>query len=769
MKKPEFTQPSLLAIAIASTIVTSPLMNSAVVAAPVLEEVIVSARKKEDLAQTAPISVALLDSTTLEKGRIEDMLEVVNRVPGFTMNAENVMEPNVFIRGIGTDIESAAANSSIGVFVDNVYMARSMAFAMDIFDLERVEVLRGPQGTLYGKNVVGGVINFITAKPTEQQDGMFEVGRGSYNSINSKGFVSGPITDKLTARLSASSRSHDGYAKNTYTGKDIEDMNADGLRLQLHYQANDELGYLLNLDESRRRGTGKWTDMAVPSSNNLPFKNDDPRRGPNNIDGVSEADVSGGSLHVNWSADDWTLTSITSARHGDFKQTGNDGGSFIDFSLIPTDFTTGRVDFFSPDYDPSTFNDDYFVNDKMEEVETYSQEFTYATEKETSLNYMLGVFYMVEEINRLEGQDYLFGQFYAQGFESSATQSENTTFGAFVELTYDFTDSVSATMGLRYTKDDKDFDVARFNSGDFLGPDFEDAGGNPTKEFSAADSDSWSDVNPSLTINWEANEDVFFYATYSEGFKSGGWNGENATSPQEAAQGYDEEFATNFEIGAKSTLFDRRLQLNATVFHTEYEDLQTQQFIVYNPSLPADNVIANAGEAEVEGLELDMNAALAEWWTLSISYAYMDAAITGDLISTDLQYDPNCFCSVPVPSNLKGNELRRAPEHSYNIASYWDWSLQSGASVNATLNYSWSDDYFNDNENNPNTVMESFGVIDANVSYITADGQWQATVWGKNLNNELYESGINEVIGSVLVSYAPPRTAGVSIKWMMPD
>lgn len=745
---------------------TQPLSSAAVAQEQlVLEEIIVSARKRTESLQTAPVSVSVFNAEALEKALISDVLEVVNRVPGFTMNADNITEPNMFMRGIGTDIESAGANPSIGLFLDEVYLTRSMGFAMDIFDVERVEVLRGPQGTLYGKNVVGGVINFVTKKPTEELDAMLQATVGNYNTLEVKGYVSGPLADNTFGKIAVSSRAHDGYDKNTFTDNDIGDVDADGFRGQLRFTPNEDLDILLSADRSRRRGTGRWTDIKIPSDNNIPFKNPDERRGPNNIDGVADADIDGFSLHVDWNTGAGTLTSITSYRSGDFRQLGNDGGSFIDFSRIPTDFTTGRVDFFSDDFDPSAFNDDYFVNDKAEQVDTISQEFRFASNYDGMFNFMLGVFYMAEDIERQEAQTYLFGQFFAQGMETADTESDNETLGVFGELRFDITSTFNTTVGLRYTQDDKDFSVSRSNVGDFLGAEFADGNGNPTKAFSADDSDSWDAVTPSLTLNWQASENIFLYAGVSKGFKSGGWNGENAANPQEAVAAYDEEFALNYELGAKTELFAKRLRLNVTAFHTEYEDLQTQQFVVFDPNLPADNVIANAGEAEVDGVELELTALVAEWWTLSASYAYMDAEITGDLINTEFQFLPPTFEPTQVDTNFKGNDLRRAPENSASLSSVWQWSVGNAGNVYARVDYSWTDDFHFENDNSDRTLIESFEVLDASIGFSSADEKWEVSVWGKNLTDELYETAKADVIGSVLVSYAPPRTAGVSVTW----
>ena len=233
--------------------------------------------------------------------------------------------------------------------------------------------------------------------------------------------------------------------------------------------------------------------------------------------------------------------------------------------------------------------------------------------------------------------------------------------------------------------------------------------------------------------------------------------------------GYDEETATNFEIGAKTELWDNRLRLNATAFFTTYEDLQTQQFVVFDENLPPDNVIANAGEAEVQGIEIEFTGLLTDWWTLSGNYAYQDGEITGDLISTSLGYNPECDCSnIQVDTNLKGNTLRRTPETSYAIVSDMDWEMGDGGALNLRVDYNYTGSYYFDNENNPRTRNDSYGLWNASVNWSSpGTGRWLVSLWGKNLDDELYSAGKVDVIGSVLTSYGAPRTYGASVRWNM--
>ena len=732
------------------------------VAAGGLEEIVVTARKREEKLQSAPLSIAAFSGDALEKAGIDDFSEIASRVPGFTLNPDNVSEPNIFLRGIGTDIESAASSAAIGFFLNDVYLPRASGTAIELFDLERVEIVRGPQGTLYGKNVVGGAINFITRKPTDEFRAGVEAGIGNYGSFDVKANVAGGIGEGLSGSLAASARRRDGFAFNSFTGNDVEDLSAFGVMGQLRYQAGDSLDILLSGDLTRRRGGGKWVDIQTPSTHNIPFVNPDPRRGPNNIDGKQDADLGGVHLSANWDTGSGTLTSISAYREGKFAVLNNDAGSFIDFTRLVYD-GDGRIDFFA--IDRTQFNDDYFINNKMEKVESFSQEFRYRSDWDGAFNLLAGVYYQHEKVDRVEDSDYIFMRFFAQGREIAETRLKSDTWAAFLEGTYDFTDTLGLTAGIRYTKDSKRFSVDRETIGDFLGADFEDENGNFTRAFTASDKQSWDAWTPSVNLHWKPAEDIYLYALVSKGYKSGGWNGENATNPGEARASYNPEFAWNYEVGAKTTWLDNRLRFNATGFWTEYKDLQTQQFVIFDPNLPADNVIANAGKARVKGVEIETAVVPVDGLTLFANYTYMDAKITGDLISTELRFDFGCFCNIPVPTNLKGNVLRRSPENSFSIGGDLTVPLSSRFNGFVRADYNWTDDFFFDNENSPRTRQKSVGVLNGSIGIATEDDKWELRVWAKNLTNELYESGKSDVIGSVLVSYNPPRTYGATLRW----
>ena len=328
----------------------------------------------------------------------------MQRVPGFLVNFDNITEPNLFMRGIGTDIEASAANPSVGIFIDDVYISRAAGALADLWDLERVEVLRGPQSTLFGKNVVGGLVHYVTAKPTREFNSRAELTVGNYQLLGLRGAIGGPLSDRTSAKLSFSSRQHDGYAFNTETQNDMEDLDSATARGHLLFEASDSLEVLLSADFSRRRGTGRWVEITY-SPRNAPFVTPDPRSGPSSGppmgpsgDGRSDVDDGGASVRVTWEGASTTLTSLTAFRDSKVIGEENSAGTSFDFANIEP--------FVTPE---SSIPDDFFFQTKVDKARQLSQELRLqSNDSDSAFSWMAGVYYLNEKIDRDEDVTYLF-------------------------------------------------------------------------------------------------------------------------------------------------------------------------------------------------------------------------------------------------------------------------------------------------------------------------------------------------------------------------
>ncbi len=749
---------SVMATALASGSPAMPALAQEAALATGLEEVVVSARRRDESLQDVPVAVSAFSGDQIERQNIQDFYEIVDRVPGFVINTDNITEPNMFMRGIGTDIEASAANPSVAVFIDDVYISRAGGTLGELWDLERVEVLRGPQSTLFGKNVVGGLVHFVTRKPDQEFNARVEASAGDYSLIGVRGSISGPLTDTVSASLAAAYRERDGYATNTLNGEDMEDVEASGVRGHLRVAPNEDLDVLLSADYTRRRGAGRYIDISY-SPRNAAFINPDRRRGPisgppagGSGSGRADVDDGGVSLRVEWQTGAAELTSITAFRDSEVVGEENSAGTFFDWpNVIP--FVTPYED----------VPDDFFFQTKTDEAEQFSQEFRLTSTGDGPWSWITGVYYLKEKIDREEFADYLFPDiFWSSGQETVVGKTDGDSYGIFGEATYTWESGLALTAGVRYSRDEKTYDYAHTGapvSGDYRPPFTIPEG------FTAQASDSWDAWTPNVVLSYKPADNQLYYAKIARGYKSGGFAAESdALSPDEATIPFDPEFALNYELGAKLDLLDNRLRLNPVLFWTDYTDLQTQQLVIVNPNTPPDNVIVNAGEARARGLELEIVGVPLEGWQLFGSYAYLDCEFTADLIVNG--------------ENQKGNTCRRSPENSFNVGTSVEFPLSSLGLAHLELGYTWQDSIFFDNDNNPLSEIDSQSSLDASVGLTADDERWQLTVWGKNLTDELNVSGrallslpdfrTFEFAGfndTILDSYLPPRTYGVTFRW----
>ena len=535
------------------------------ISAPTLEEVVVTAQKREQNLQDVPIAVSAFSGATLEKTQIFDVSDLAGRAPGFVFQQFNPLESELNIRGIGTiRLDSASADSSVVVFLDETYIGRRGAATQDFFDVERIEVLRGPQGTLYGKNVVGGAINIFTGRPEFETSGKLRLGYGNYESKLVSGYFTGGLTETVAGRLSLHYRDRDGYARNHVLGEDLEDYESYAGRGQLLFELSDNLRVHLRADASKdktngmnrhevddpfRDGIGPVTAWYPPGAdirdNYAPFPQG------------SERDIWGVSARVEWDTAAATLTSITAYRDAD---------------------SINAFDQYGADTPPSLLNS---LVTESEDYSAISQELRIASSGESAWSWVAGLYLLREETDKDDGQiensflwlidgpgstgDFLQGEYlYVQ---SNVTNN----YAAFGEVSYQLTDTLKLTAGIRYTVDEKDYE----NEGIDLSNDGGTRGAAPLAEAFPNQklNETWKETTPRVVLEWQAADDKMFYASASKGFKGGGWQGKPANAAA-AVVAYDPEIAWNYEIGAKTEWLDRALQVNVAAFFIDYQDLQ---------------------------------------------------------------------------------------------------------------------------------------------------------------------------------------------------
>lgn len=700
-----------------------------------LEEVIVTAERRSESLQQTPMSVTAFTGDMISQGGITSLEDVAVQTPNFKMTSFNISEPQLYLRGIGTTNDSAGADPAVAVFIDDVYVGRPSGTSTDLYDLERIEVLRGPQGTLYGRNAAGGAVNIFTKKPQQEFEAKTGVTVGNEGLLNFRGYINGPLTDTLAGKLTANIRKRDGYAENVTTGQDLEDDDTKSLRGQLLLTPSDSLEILFGVDYSDIDTSGANRFLTNFDINPFPavftapqqaaneqFGND-PRKSSHDETQVSEKELLGVLLRVDADLEWATLTSISAYRQSE--------SSWLQ-ALVPVlSNQDGGLGLFEVD------------DGAEQEADQVSQELRLASETER-MKWVAGLYYFEENVEKTER----FVTYWdpispgitaatSPGDVSFIQDASTTSLAAFGQLTWNVTDAVALTLGARYTDDEKDIvNDAASN----IPPTPAGFVGIPLifAPYSVSASESWDEVTYRATLDWNISDNHMLYATYSEGFKSGAFNG-SQSRPQVATAAIRPELATNHEIGARTEWLDGRVRFNITYFDLDYEDLQT--FSLVDFVLVADN-----SSAEVSGIETDFAFAVTENFRLSGSFATMDGEF--------------------VEGSNAGNDMPRTPEQTWSLAARLSVPLSGGAALDFGATASYTDEFHFELDNDPRGLEGDVTVVDASAKYTSADERWDVTLWGKNLSDELYSvHHIDGSLGGATRIYAPPRTYGVSLNY----
>ncbi len=692
-----------------------------------LEEVVITAQRRAESLQEVPISVTVFDAEDLREAGVRIMSDVATRTPGFAMGTFNFGQPQLYIRGIGSNADGAGSDSSVVVFLDEVYIGRATAANVELYDLERFEVLRGPQGTLFGKNVIGGALNLVTSKPTDVLTSKFEATGGNLGLIEGKALVSGPFSDKVSGKFSFTTRRRDGYMTSvdpTNLGTEYSGLKNTGLRAGLRIIASDNVEINLSADYSADRYDaaghivlGLDDGLLIPTFQLAydPVAAGNPDFTFSDLDdGFQDRDVYGFMGRLDWDTDSGTFTSITGLRGAQFDFNEDHLGSGL--ATFPILAVQAFID---------------------EEVDQFTQEFRFnGLAFNDNLNWTVGVFYLKEDVDRQE--DSMVG-FAPRPYPRDISLQSNTTKSSsiFADATWSITERFDLTLGARYTDEKKDIRQIGIDG----------AAGGVAEDYDVTASDSWDAFTPRIVLGFHLTDDAFLYGSYSEGFKSGGYEGLAATATG-ASTAFNPEEAEAFEAGLKTEWLDRRMRINLAVYKTDYTDLQVLERII-TPDDPLGIVVTkNAGSAEIKGAELEFDS---QWggFGLSGNFAYIDT-------------ETKEFGGPEDPRN--GKNLRNSPKNSYYLLASYTWDLSNGASLIARYDYRHQDKVYSDPLNIEGSAIPEYSLQDARLAYAAASGHWELAAWVKNLADERY---MHHAWPAAPFGYvhtpAPPRTYGVTL------
>ncbi len=759
------------------------------------EQIIITAQKRSESLQETPLAVSAFTGDELREDGVSTVEDIGSRTPGLVFAAFSVGQPEIAIRGIGTKEDGAAASDSTVISVDDVYIAARTAQVFDIFDLERVEVLRGPQGTLYGKNSIGGSINFITSKPTEELTGRTRVTVGDNGRFDIGGMLSGGLSESLLGKFSFSRRSYDGHITNVHTGEKHDTQETLAWRGQLKWFATDDLSVTFTFDgadddmgDTHRVPVGSAGDSTANNANNplavaAAFGADgDPFRAANDEIGSTDRDVAGYAVKVNYETEDYTFVSVTSYRESDFLWWEDSEG-------LPGFTTT----------DPTVAPENGFRRDvtdtAIEDSEQLTQELRLLSPGGEKFDWVVGLFYSEETINRTEtfcipncGFNVIPASqiAYPAGtnrlpdaliLNRSIQSNDSVSWAAYGQGTYQISDAWKITGGLRYSYEEKDV-AFKGDIDDGIAP----VGVFIQENFSVVANDDWGNVSGRVVVDFQASDDVMLYGSISNGFKSGGFIGSPST-PGRAVQSFDEETAINYEFGFKSFMFDSTFKLNGALFFTDYEDLQVTRFtqLADNPTNPFGEFITeNAASAEIQGIELEFAWMASEDLEFGGSYAYLDATYQ-DFTPNVANLAPNggtgacaagsnAVSANPVDGcipDFSGKTLRQAPENMLHIYARYYHDLGDSGMLKAKVSYRFQDDSFYDPDNNEITMIPDYALWDAQLTWTDVDDNWMVTAWVKNLTDEEYRTHIYSQRSAQIAfaNFGAPRTVGVTVEY----
>ena len=736
--------------------------------ARLMEEIVVNARGVEEGLQDAPIAVSAFTGDTLDYRGVDSLNQIERFVPSLTLQnnpsfggASN--SAAIYLRGVGQKEFLPTTEPGVGLYVDGVYVARSVGAILDIIDIERLEVLRGPQGTLFGRNTIGGAISIATRKPEPGGEfgGSLSAAAGTDSLLHLRGTVHIPVSDSFAIRGSLASMTQDGYVERA-DGIDLGDDDTFTGRVSFAFQPNDSFSALVTADMTRDRENGPaleligidFTDLSQLQG--VVLAPPPPMAFIHNV--TTAALGPGQPCAATDPAGNGVTSNPASANCYDARYIGADGkdegtapaysetdvfglSATLDFNLSDTlaikSITAYREldSDFARDGDHSPHRISQF-EDTLDQ-EQFTQELQLIGTHDR-LDWILGAYYFSEDGNNVNTLDFTVSNFRSGG------QFDNTAWAAFAQATYDVTDRLHLTLGGRYTDEDKSFtpDQIIYNNyyagfSNLVPP------GNPLAALDAPflqagsrilplleKEISISEFTPMANLAFDLSDRTMIYLTYSEGFKSGGFTQRvfppvvaGFTAPPgtpdiDLIPTYEPEFVEVIEAGIKLDLLDGRLRINGAVFQTDYEELQVQ---VFNSVAP---VTRNIGEASIEGVELEVSASPADGWF-----------IEGSLSMLNAEYDNIDTANTLI---LKSNDFERVPETMASVGISKEFLLASSGSVMLRADWSYRSETYNDAYNTPLLETDSYSLIDASVRWTNQQGDWSVILSGRNLSDEQY-------------------------------
>ncbi len=723
-----------------------------------IEEVIVTARRRDESLQDVPLSLTAFTGDQLERIGAADIVAVAQTAPNVTLEVSRGTNTTLtaFIRGVGQQDPVAGFEAGVGIYLDDVYLNRPQAAVLDIYDVERVEILRGPQGTLYGRNTIGGAVKYVTNGLSDTPQAKFRLSYGSFNQLDAVVTGSTPISDTLQIGGSVARLTRDGFGDNLNL-TDLENYNNDLLagRMSIEWDATDDLWFRLSgdmtQDDSDPRQGHRLTVSNMSGAPILPNVFDT-RAGLNSPH--QEVESSGGSLVANWSMNDqFTIKNILAYRE-------DESHSPIDFDSLPADDLDVPVI-----YKNRQFSEELQIN--------------YESDR------LAGVFgFYLLDANAFNNFDVILGPLGAAiglpGYNANTYGDVDTdSWSLYADFSYQFSDTISLSIGGRYTSDERTSRVLRTTYIGGASPGLGGAGIPIAVTSDFLGEKEFNEFSPKASISWQPTDEQHLYLTYSEGFKGGSFDprGQSSAAPDLDGDGdvdeadifefmmFEPEYVKSYEIGLKSAWLDNRVTTSFSLFHADYTDIQIPGSIGYDSDGDGTvdsflGITSNAGDADMDGFEFEGLAQLSEALSFSWAIGYLDAEFNEfiDAFGVDVS-DERVFQNTPKVTA------------SGSLTYEWPLSLMgTPGSIAAITTLSYRDDTSQFEVPNELLDQASYSLLDFSLVWEDDAGHWRAGIHGKNLTDEEYKvAGYNfptlGLEGSVTAFYGNPRTVTATVEY----
>ncbi|QFU75754.1 TonB-dependent receptor [Halioglobus maricola] len=692
-----------------------------------LEEVVVTAQKRAESVQDIPVSVTAMDSSTIEKLGIQSSADIVRLTPSMTvLESNNKTNSGFSIRGIGTNVYGVGVEQAVAMIIDDVAMPQQGQSMANLVDIERIEVLRGPQSTLFGKAASAGAINITTKAPSEEFEGTIELTATDEDALHIVGSASGPLTDSLGYRVTGYWADRDGYVENLAEGyDDLNGEESQGVRAKFQWDISDTIsatlgGYYMEEDsQCCGRNSTYWEEGALlfgvlPQEIAGPGITSSRENSKIINDTLPDAELTneGLNLRLNFELGEYSLVSITAVDKWEYSNSEDvDGTDFDWLGILTGGVLSGG-----------------FYSDSARETDFFSQEFRLVSPSNDQYDYLIGLYYSDSDTDRT------FFRNLPVAPADNAVSASTEYIALFGQLNWHFTERTTASIGLRTFEEE-----IGASSQDYLIP------GSP--EVSGDNKDD--DIVGKASLQHFIAEDTMVFASYTRGYKGQAFDLTGGLTPEESENPISPEIADAFELGMKSEFWDQRLRLNATLFYTEYTDFQTQA--TDSTSGVVEFRMTNSGDLKTQGLELETITLLSEAFTLTLNASYIDAEINDGFGQQCWPgQTPEQGCLDGSSQTLDGATLPNSPE--YKVAALLDYYQELDSlpfDLFANISYTWQDDIIFNINQHPDLTQDAYGLTNLRFGVSDKSGRYEVSLFGNNVFDESY---VSDMLDSSVIS-----------------